>query len=335
MEWDYGMKDEVKSSGSGVLIVCEGNFQYGNASISYYDPSDGSVENEVFYRANGMKLGDVAQSATVYDSKAWLVVNNSHVVFAIDTHTFREKGRIEGAGQPRYIHFVDSHKAYISQIWDNHIIIADPSTYTVTGSIEIPWMEASTGSTEQMVQIGQYVYCTCWSYQNCLIKIDSSTDRVIARLTVGVQPNSLVADAHGQLWALCDGGAYAGSLSGTSEPMLVCVDPDSFSVKRILSMDKDSSPRGLCTDSTGSVLYWISDDVWRMNIDDKELPSSPFIPYRSTTYYALGVDYSDGDLYLADAIDYQQAGKIYRYSSTGILAAEFYAGITPGYFCFF
>lgn len=35
----------------------EGNFQYGNATLSYYDPETKKVENEIFYRANAMKLG--------------------------------------------------------------------------------------------------------------------------------------------------------------------------------------------------------------------------------------------------------------------------------------
>ena len=36
-------------------------FQYGNATLSYYDPETRTVENEVFHRANAFKLGDVAQ----------------------------------------------------------------------------------------------------------------------------------------------------------------------------------------------------------------------------------------------------------------------------------
>ena len=41
-------------------------------------------------RANSMKLGDVAQSMIVRDTIGWVVVNNSHVIFAISTNTFKE-----------------------------------------------------------------------------------------------------------------------------------------------------------------------------------------------------------------------------------------------------
>lgn len=47
---NIGSGDEV--TGKGLFITNEGNFMYGNASLSYYDPEKKHVENEVFARAN-------------------------------------------------------------------------------------------------------------------------------------------------------------------------------------------------------------------------------------------------------------------------------------------
>ena len=38
-------------------------------------------------------------------------------------------------------------------------------------------------------------------------------------------------------------------------------------------------------------------------------------------------------LYLADAIDYQQEGIVYRYSATGKCLVSFYVGVIPTEFC--
>ena len=206
MKWDYGTTEEFSASGRGLFVTNEGNFQYGNATLSYYDPKTKRVENEVFFRANGFKLGDVAQSMTVRDGVGWIVVNNSHVIFAIDIDTFREVGRITDLTSPRYIHFLSDEKAYVTQIWDNRIFIVNPKRYEITGYIECPGMTMESGSTEQMVQYGKYVYVNCWSYQNRILKIDTETDEVVDELTVGIQPTSLVMDKNHKLWTITDGG---------------------------------------------------------------------------------------------------------------------------------
>lgn len=332
MKWDYGYTEEFSCRQSGLFIVNEGNFQYGNATLSFYDPQTRRVENEVFCRANAMKLGDQAQSMTMHGGTGWIVVGNSHVVFAIDPSTFREKGRITNLTSPRYIHFVSDDKAYISQLWDNRIFIVNPKRYEVTGYIECPGMTSENGSTEQMVQKGRYVYVCCWSYQSRLLKIDTETDRVTAELDVGIQPSSLALDCYGKLWTLTDGG-YDGSPYGQQTPALIRIDPETFTIEQRFEMPYADSPSELQTDGTGRLLYWIDNDIWRMEADAGTLPSQPFVPAGGMLWYGLTVDPASGDVYAADAVDYMQQGTVMRFTADGEPADSFLAGVTPGAFC--
>ena len=334
MEWDYGLEEEfdISTSERGLFICNEGNFQYGNATLSYYDPTTKTVENEIFYRANAMKLGDVAQSMIIHNGIGWVVVNNSHVVFAIDPTTFKEVGRITGLTSPRYIHFISDDKAYITQIWDNRIFIINPKRYEVTGYIEVPDMTSEQGSTEQMVQLGKYLYVNCWSYQNRLLKIDTETDSIVAELEVGIQPTSLALDCNGKLWTVTDGG-YEGSPYGYEAPSLYRIDPESFTIEKQFSFRKGDAPSEVQINGRGDTLYWINDDIWSMSVDADRVPVRPFLDSRGTIYYGLTVDPKSDEVYIADAVDYTQQGKIYRYSTSGELLDEFYVGIIPGAFC--
>lgn len=332
MKWEYGLEEIFDNKGEGLFITNEGNFQYGNASLSYYNPTTKTVENEVFYRANAMKLGDVAQSMTIHNNTGWIVVNNSHVVFAIDTQTFKETGRITNLTSPRYIHFVSDEKAYVTQLWDNRIFIVNPKRYEIIGHIVCPNMTMESGSTEQMVQYGKYVFVNCWSYQNRILKIDTETDKVVNELTVGIQPTSLVLDCNNKLWTLTDGG-YDGSPYGYEAPSLYRIDAETFTIEKQFKFSANETPSELQTNTSKDKIYWLNNDVWAMNVTDENLPAKSFLENEGTIYYGLTICPHTGDVYVADAIDYNQQGKIYRYSKEGQLIDEFYVGITPGAFC--
>lgn len=193
---------------------------------------------------------------TIRNGVGWIVVNNSHVIFAIDVDTFKEVGRITNFTSPRYIHFLSDEKAYVTQLWDNRIFIVNPERYEITGYIECPGMTMESGSTEQMVQYGKYVYVNCWSYQNRILKIDSETDEVVGELTVGIQPTSLVMDKNNKMWTITDGG-YEGSPYGYEAPSLYRIDAEKFEIGSSSGSSWATGPRrcsstGRATRSTGS-----------------------------------------------------------------------------------
>ncbi len=343
MRWEYGEQEQFSVLDDGVFITNEGNFTYGGATLSFYNPDTKHLENELFYRANAMKLGDVAQSMVVRNGIGWVVVNNSHVVFAIDTETFREVGRITDLPSPRYIVFASDEKAYISQIDSDRIIVVNPKTFKITGEIVCPMTtEYRTGSTEQMVLLGDYLYVVCWSYQKRILKIDTRIDKVVGYKDIGLQPKSIVTDKNGKLWVVSDGG-YEGNAIGYESAKLYRINPENLEVERVFELglnssgDTTRSASRLKINDKGDVLYWIDGGVWRMAIDAAELPTEPFIKpiegVNRSLYYALGVAPDTEEVYVGDALDYQQRSIIYRYSRDGELLDSFTTGVIAGDFC--
>ncbi|MDE6551808.1 MAG: glutaminyl-peptide cyclotransferase [Muribaculaceae bacterium] len=319
----------------GILFVInEGNFQYSNSSLSLYNPTVNEAVNEIFIKANGMKLGDVAQSMTIADGKGWIIVNNSNVVFAVDPETLKEKGRITGLTSPRFFHLVNDTKAYITQQYDNRIAIVNPKTYSITGYIDVPGMEVSSGSTEQMVSYGDYVYCNCWSYQKSIIRIDPKTDKVVASLEVGIQPKTLAVDKYGKLWTMTDGG-WDGNPLGHEAPELIKIDAKTFTIEKKFAFNLDDYCSKMTINAAGDRLYWIKNDVWTMDVTATDLPTAPIVKTDGTWYYGLTVAPSSGDVYVADAIDYKQNGRILRYSAAGDFIGQFSVGVNPSSFCWY
>ncbi|MCT4604301.1 MAG: hypothetical protein N4A59_15535 [Marinifilum sp.] len=327
----------------GVFITCEGNFMYGNASLSYYNKDTEEVENDVFYKENNLPIGDVLQSMAIRDTLAYLVVNNSGKIYVMNTNTYEYVGKITGLTSPRYIHFLSERKAYVTDLYAKKIWIVDPlgdhyetsgvANGSILGSIDVSNDDTKfyQHPTEQMVQYGKYVFTNCWSYDNKLLVIDSETDQLIDEIEVGKQPAGITIDKYNKIWVICDGG-YEGSPYGMEAPSLHRVDAATRKVERTWTFDVDQWPSEICTNGIRDTIYWVNQDIFHMAVTEEEPEVA--IPWKNTIFYGLGVDPITSEIYVADAIDYVQSGVIYRYSSDFTPVDTFKVGVTPGSFCF-
>lgn len=346
---DPGYEEEpFDAQGSGVFILCEGNFNAGNATLSYYDPATRTVENAVFQRANDRRLGDTGQSIALLGGTAFIAVENSGIIWAIDANSFRVKGQLT-AGQtehmtnPRYIHFLSDTKAYVTDLYSPFITVFNPQTMSYTASISTEQPEAfGYCSTEQMVQYGTEVFTNCWSYSNKLLVVDTYNDVVADSITLSSwQPKSLVMDARGKLWVVTDGGYETEEDSFSDNiPHLYRIDASTHTIELDQALDTDEGSVVLATNPERTVLYLINNDVYRMNITDAHLPVRPFIQAERNDrgirhkLYGIGVNPHNGEIYVADAVDYSQAGVVRRYSDDGTLIDQFRVGINPNGFAF-
>lgn len=319
----------------GVFVLCEGSYGSGTASLWFYNSDKKEVNADVFGQANDAMLGDVGQSLYLFNNKLFVVVNNSGVVYGLNSNTVKVEGMIQNLISPRYIAITnDARKGYISQMYSNKIIVFNPATMEVTGEIEL----SGVADGEQMVVVGDKLFVAAWSNGHKIVVIDTNTDKQIDLFEVGVQPYSIALDKNQVLWVVCDGGNEWSSLPEgvTMEaPSLWRVDTESHEATKVHEFESGSYFRSrLALDSKGEKLYFISDALWEVDVISGQFPSEPLLTLEGYGQYGLGIDPRNGDIYIADAKDYVSNGAVLRYSSEGEKLDEFEVGICPSKFEF-
>lgn len=307
--------------GPGVFITNEGNFQWGNASVSYYDKGTQAAVEDLFQPANGTSIGDVCQSMCLYEGKGYVVVNNSGKVVVVDPDSFQQLATITGFQSPRHFLPVGGGKAYVTDLYAGKVAIVDLATNSITGHIP------SSGNTEELLLHEGKAYVVNTTRGEVHV-IDVASDAVTDTIVVSKGANSIVKDANGKLWVACTGG-------GGTAPSLKRIDPQAANVEAAFNYGNSSNnPWRLRINGTGDTLYFLKGGAFRMAVADAAAPASAFIPAEGRNLYGLGVDPDDGTIYLADALDYTQRGVIYRYKPDGTLLGSFHAGVNPSGFCF-
>lgn len=312
---------------NGIFIACEGNFMYGNGSLSFYNPESRKVTNQLFYARNNAPLGDVVQSLSLFQNRLFVVVNNSGKIYVVDAETAKYKGAVTGLTSPRYIHFISGEKAYVSDLYSTQITIIHPVTLEITGKIDL-----EDHTSEQMVQVGKYVFVSSWTDDENILVIDTETDELIEITKVPYQPKDLEVDKNGKIWVLSEGDYE--SLDENQVPALSRIDPTTFTIEQIYRFEPGARPACLAMNSTSDTLYFLNSGVYKMPVDSRHLPDSVLISSKNKLFYNLSVNPENNEIYVADAIDYTQNAVIYRYSGNVEIIDSFRGGINPSDFLF-
>ncbi|MBO6534649.1 MAG: T9SS type A sorting domain-containing protein [Balneolaceae bacterium] len=313
-----------------VLIGNEGNFGSGNATITAFDFATKTATDGVFLNANGVGLGDVVQSITEIDDQLYIVVNNSQKVVITNPDTFQQTGQITlGAGSsPREILPIGNNKAYITDLFGNHVLIVDLNTKTVlSDTIKVG------RNPDQMLRVNDFVFVANNGFgaDSTIFKVDITTHTVVDTIIVSRGPASMVLDNEGMLWVVATG--YSGDfdddfnlIPGTSRPGGVHkINPSTGQV--VASIEVSSAGNDLAIVSETNNLYINSGGIRRVNLDDLEVVADTLI---AGSFYSFNYDAVNNLFFTADAKSFTNAGEVRYYSEDGSLVGSFDSGIIPG-----
>lgn len=311
----------------GLLILHEGQFLGGNASLSLVSEDFSIQADGIFKTVNAQPLGDVAQSMAFYGETSYIVVNNSQKVEVVESSTMEVRATIDGRADgdlfnPRYMAFLDG-KGYVTN-WgegtdpsDDFVAVVDLASHEVAEKIPVeegPERILSDGNRLYIAHQGGFS-------QNNLLSVMGS-DSKVETLTVGDVPNSMQFDGRGNLWVLCGGNpSFTGNETGGS---LYRIDLTDLGVERVLVFAANQHPGQLQRD--GNHLFFLMEGgVYRLPADGTE--SVPQLVFSGIQYYGMYV--SKGTLYGVDAGDFASPGTLEARDLQGQLLRSTEVGYVP------
>ena len=310
------------SGGHQIVIGCEGNYQFGNASLSLYQYSNSEITSNLFESVNARKLGDVCQSLTAYEEKIFAVINNSGKIEVFSRNDFSSMGTIEGLKSPRYCEVVNRNTAFVSDYKANAVYRIDLNRMKVMDSIAISsWTEGLLAHSGKL-----YV---CGKSSGYLYKIGLESLELEDSIALGAGPSGLLLDADDQLWVLCEGNY------GDPRPCsLSKVELQNFTIVQTYEFPVNQQIAKLNISSDGKELYYLGAGVFKMSTTTEELPNLPFVDLTGRNPYGLGIDFSNEQIWVADAKDFISKSSILKFDSTGTLLQEGSGGVNASSFLF-
>ena len=324
---------------NGALILNQGNFGQGNASISFLSNDLSTFQNNIFALVNPtVILGDTAQDIGFNNDLAYVVLNVSNKIQIANRYTLQNVGTIStGLTNPRYITFANG-KAYVtcwgnaSNTADDYVAVINLTTNTVSSTIPVvegPERILLNNGKLYVAQKGGY------GYGNKITVIDANTNSVLNTITVGDVPESMRIIGT-SLYVICSGNpSYIPASAGVqSAGKFVKVDLATNTVTSTLSFTTTEHPSNL--DFYNNEIYYTLDEkIFKTTAAATALPTTPL--FSTTPQGAYGIysfEVENSKIYIGDAGNYSSNGKVYVYSLAGVLQNTRTVGVIPTGFYF-
>ncbi|MFD2146845.1 YncE family protein [Mucilaginibacter antarcticus] len=186
---------------AGIYVLNQGGFGKSNSTLTYYDYTTKTLTADIFTAANSNGLGDVGNDIGIYGAKAYIVVNNSNVIFVTNRKTAKTIKQIT-LNQPRNVVFYKAN-AFVTS-YNGTVSVIDTATLTITKTITVgPNPEQMAIASGKLYVANSGGYDPTPATTVSVIDLVSLTET--KKVTVIANPTSVVADAFDNIYVLSFG----------------------------------------------------------------------------------------------------------------------------------
>jgi len=314
----------------GVLIINEGNFGAGNGSLSLYEETKLSIENNIIKNANGgNSIGATVQSFYAHDGIGYIICNSNDKVefISLEDFTFLANPLTE-LSQPRYMTILGD-RGYITcwGPWDNwtlpdsYVAVLDLNTKTIIDSLECG------SGPEGILAVDNRLFIAN-SFETTISVLDLS-DQSHTKIDLDTPPQHLVIDGNGEIWV-----SQTNGLQG--------INPGTLDLGQLVDLNNMNGK--IAISPGGKDLYIMTVEPWDENkvnlasqikvfdTELKQLNTSALIS--GFDFYGIGVNPISGAIYVADSKAFSGPGEISVYNTHGNLLDQQTVGVGPNGFVF-
>jgi len=291
---------------SAILIINEGNFQWGNASLDLLDLKQGKYTTDVFKTANGFPLGDVCQSAQLIDGKLFVVLNNSGKIEICDTSNFKVLHTIKGLRSPRYL-CASGNELFVTDLFANKVTVFNRNTFSEIRSIN------TYGWSEDIAAFNNQVYFIDLSVHSVMLVSNSGQNAVGVKNILGKPFDFVIKENTLEVVSYLGDSLIITNLGNNIASVLPDMLPE--------------SPSKLIYDNESQQYYLLfSKAVYTLN------NGSYKIFYEDSKANFTGLLMVKGQLLLANAKDYVKKSEVQVIDINGKLMTKYESGnITTGF----
>lgn len=310
----------TKKGGEGdrVLVLNQGGFNKGEATLSEIRPESGTVVTDVFEPTNGRPLGDIAQSLIPYGDRYYIVVNNSQKIEVVAKSDYRSVATIaipDNAG-PRQMAETGGGVAYVTALFSDKLYKVNLNMNTVTGTISIGSGTEGISVRNDTAFVAKNLNADFSSGKQIAL-VRTTTDQVITTWETGTGPVQI--EVVGPYVIVSCSGTW-----GLNDGEIVVHNRTTGAIVRRIALNTYASTYAL---GAGTTLYALGNGIVRVDV-----ATGATTTLSTKSAYAIGFD---GDrIWIADPLNFAQAGLVYRLSVVGTVQDSFRVGIIPGAFLF-